>query len=589
MPEEVEPTATGSLEWRREHARLHAIEVEADSQHSTKEQTPAHGTSLSATSTDTNSPTEGTRAHRSLSCPALTTGHHDSSIFDTFLSQAGNAPLSPLTRVFSTTVDSAIQCHNSAVDFSPPGVTPQTKLYKDLFGTADTTDQYANKPEEYKPAMNTVTTIAQVVCKLEWSPVQVEQTETVDSPELSGGSPPCGKPKMLPTIKGRPSLTDQERGALSEQFLHNLEEQSNRTLSLTTTVTATKHYENDEAGGGPSVSTTPECPTNAQELEAIRASQDIMARALLCQSNKMELQLDLFQLLATYLLEIRTKVTSMENLLATTMMGAQCSSSPIIEKLCDLPIILNKLVEAVKLTPSTDKATSSTLPHQRGHLSQTVHIQGQNIAIASVNTSCYEIFQSATRPSIFGRPSGGLSIFIKHAVRLVITELTINSKMAQVITISGVNIDQQNVDLILINCYINAPMKSKAATILELLKHLEMVIFRHPGHKIIMLGDFNIHGRDANTEDPPLDRGRQLFQNFFTTFSLSSARQEQRDNQIGCLLPPSFKGGSTIDYIYLSEKLKQSVSLFEITERAESDHNPLQCTTNFKHKQPNSR
>ncbi|KAJ1183591.1 hypothetical protein NDU88_000408 [Pleurodeles waltl] len=189
----------------------------------------------------------------------------------------------------------------------------------------------------------------------------------------------------------------------------------------------------------------------------------------------------------------------------------------------------------------------------------------------------YEIFQSATRPSIFGRPSGGLSIFIKNAVRLVTTELNINSKMAQVVTTSGVNIDQQNVDFILINCYINAPMKSKAVTILELLKILEMVIFSHPGHEIIMMGDFNVHGLDVNTEDLPLDKSRQLFQNFLTTFSLSSARQEQRDNRNGSLLPLSFKGGSTIDYIYRSEKLKQSVSHFKITERVESDHNPLKC------------
>ncbi|KAJ1216850.1 hypothetical protein NDU88_004449 [Pleurodeles waltl] len=203
--------------------------------------------------------------------------------------------------------------------------TPQTMLYKDLFGTVDMTDQYGNKPEEHKPAINTVTTIAQVVRELEWSPVQVEQTETVDPPELSGGSPACAKPNILPIIKGSSSLTDQELGALSEQFLINLEEQINRTLSLTTTVkapTATKHYEKEEAGGGPSTSTTPECPTNAQELAAIGASQDSMARALLCQSNKMELQVDIFQLQATYLLEIRTKVTNMENLLATTMMGA---------------------------------------------------------------------------------------------------------------------------------------------------------------------------------------------------------------------------------------------------------------------------
>ncbi|KAJ1192097.1 hypothetical protein NDU88_001409 [Pleurodeles waltl] len=190
----------------------------------------------------------------------------------------------------------------------------------------------------------------------------------------------------------------------------------------------------------------------------------------------------------------------------------------------------------------------------------------------------YEIFKSATCPSIFGRPSGGLSTFIKYAVLLVTTELTIESKMAQVITISVVSIDQQNVNLIIINCYINAPSKSTAELILELLKSLEMVIYRHPGHKIIMMSDFNIQGLDAKTEDFPLDRGRQLFLNFFTTSSLTSAQQEQKDNRIGCPLPSSIKCGSTIDYVYLSEKLKQRVSYFEITERGESDHNPLKCT-----------
>ncbi|KAJ1199262.1 hypothetical protein NDU88_003100 [Pleurodeles waltl] len=97
-----------------------------------------------------------------------------------------------------------------------------------------------------------------------------------------------------------------------------------------------------------------------------------------------------------------------------------------------------------------------------------------------------------------------------------------------------------------------------------------------------MIGDFNIQGLDANTEDFPLVRGRQLLQNFFTTFSPSSARQEQRENRIRCLLPPSFKGGFTIDFIFLLEKLKQSVNHFNITKRVESDNNPLKCTIDLQ-------
>ncbi|KAJ1160056.1 hypothetical protein NDU88_000558 [Pleurodeles waltl] len=282
--------ATGSPEWGRKHLRSHAAE---DSRTSTEEQIPAQGTSSPDISTDTDSPTEGVRAHRSLSCPALlTTGHHDLADYDDYdasLSQARAAPLEPLTSVFSTIEDTAFQCFNSAVDCLPRVVSPQASLYKDLFVTADPANQHANKSEEHKPTTKNVTTIAQVTGEFEWSPaqaVQAEQMETVNLPELS----PCGKSTILPVAKGRSSITDQELGALCEQFLNNLEEQINRTLSLTTTVTATatatKHYEKDEDGDGPSVITIHECPTNAQELAAIRASQDIMARALICQSKQ---------------------------------------------------------------------------------------------------------------------------------------------------------------------------------------------------------------------------------------------------------------------------------------------------------------
>ncbi|KAJ1091944.1 hypothetical protein NDU88_005058 [Pleurodeles waltl] len=187
-------TATGSPEWGREHARPHTTEEDVYRQTSIEEQTPAHGTNSPDTSTDTDNPTGGTRAHRPLSCPAPTTGHHDSAVFNASLSQAGTALLPALIRVLFTTADSPIQYYNSAVDFSPPGVTPQTYLHKDLFVTADTANQYANKPEEFKPSMNNVTTIAQVVGELEWSPVQAEQTETAKPLELS--SAPCANQRF---------------------------------------------------------------------------------------------------------------------------------------------------------------------------------------------------------------------------------------------------------------------------------------------------------------------------------------------------------------------------------------------------------
>ncbi|KAJ1204341.1 hypothetical protein NDU88_008119 [Pleurodeles waltl] len=244
--------------------------------------------------------------------------NHD---YDTSLSQGHAALLPLLTSVLSTIEDCTLQRYNSTVDCPHPAASSQTTLSNALFVTAETASQHTNKPKEHNPAMNNVTTIAQAIRELEWSPLQAEQTEIANPSELS----PSGKPTILPIIKRRSSLTDQELGALSEQFLSNLEEQIDRTLSLTTTVTAAKtakHCEKDEVRDGPSVSTIQECPTNAQELAAIRPSQDIMAGALICQSNKMELQLDLFQSLATYLLDVRTKVTNFEKLLVTTRMGA---------------------------------------------------------------------------------------------------------------------------------------------------------------------------------------------------------------------------------------------------------------------------
>ncbi|KAJ1157510.1 hypothetical protein NDU88_010221 [Pleurodeles waltl] len=110
-----------------------------------------------------------------------------------------------------------------------------------------------------------------------------------------------------------------------------------------------------------------------------------------------------------------------------------------------------------------------------------------------------EIFLPASRPSIFGRPSGSLS----PSSSLAAIELPINIEMAQVISISGVNIDWDKIDLILVNCYINAPKKCKSASILELLEILESVIFNHPGNEIVMLGDFNVSGLSAQPVDTP--------------------------------------------------------------------------------------
>ncbi|KAJ1192209.1 hypothetical protein NDU88_001521 [Pleurodeles waltl] len=157
--------ATGSPEWGRKHIRSHAAEEESDSRTSTAEQIPTQGTSSPDISTDTDSPTEGIRAHRSLSCPALLTDHYDTAEYDYSLSQSCAAPLAPLSSVFSTIADTAFQRFNSAVDCLPPVVSPQASLYKGLFVTADTANKHVNKFEEHKPAMNSVTTIAQVIVK----------------------------------------------------------------------------------------------------------------------------------------------------------------------------------------------------------------------------------------------------------------------------------------------------------------------------------------------------------------------------------------------------------------------------------------
>ncbi|KAJ1171552.1 hypothetical protein NDU88_003413 [Pleurodeles waltl] len=64
-------TATGIPEWGREYVRLHATEEKVDSQTSTEEQILMAGTHQIHPQKQT------FLAHRSLSCPALTTDHHD--------------------------------------------------------------------------------------------------------------------------------------------------------------------------------------------------------------------------------------------------------------------------------------------------------------------------------------------------------------------------------------------------------------------------------------------------------------------------------------------------------------------------------
>ncbi|KAJ1164989.1 hypothetical protein NDU88_005419 [Pleurodeles waltl] len=379
--------ATEGPEWGKEHVRMHATEEEADVQSIKVGQTPAYGTISVEISTG------GIIALRSLSCPATITADQESSAFTFSHPQVGSAPSPPLNSDLPAIADYASQHLNTLVACSPPGIGSSRLLNKAISTSADTVAQHSNTLVVCSPGVghqkHKLTTIAQVAHELEWSPVQGKLVEVSNHLELS--STLGDKLKTLPINQGRSSLTDQELGALSEQFLNNLEEQIDRTLCLTTTVTATapkKHSGEDEDGGGASPRTTPGCFTNAQELGASRASQDIMARrALLCQSNKMELQLDLFQSLATHLLEIRTKVTHMENFLATTRKKAQCSCSPILDKLCSLLNILSELVESVKEKARNDKTTVITFPPQRCQSAQPALVQGQNIPIPRANPS----------------------------------------------------------------------------------------------------------------------------------------------------------------------------------------------------------
>ncbi|KAJ1163898.1 hypothetical protein NDU88_004350 [Pleurodeles waltl] len=80
--------------------------------------------------------------------------------------------------------------------------------------------------------MDKMTTIAKVVCELEWSPVQEKSVAASNSLETAHILEE--ETKALTANQDRVSLTDQELGALSEQFLNNIEEQIDRTLSRTT-------------------------------------------------------------------------------------------------------------------------------------------------------------------------------------------------------------------------------------------------------------------------------------------------------------------------------------------------------------------
>ncbi|KAJ1110496.1 hypothetical protein NDU88_007847 [Pleurodeles waltl] len=63
------------------------------------------------------------------------------------------------------------------------------------------------------------------------------------------------------------------------------------------------------------------------------------------------------------------------------------------------------------------------------------------------------------------------------------------------------------------------------------------------------MGDLNVSRLEAQSEESPLDRGRQLLQTFIATFR---PRLGHSNNLKDCPFPSSFNRGSTIDYVYLS-------------------------------------
>ncbi|KAJ1091725.1 hypothetical protein NDU88_004842 [Pleurodeles waltl] len=86
---------------------------------------------------------------------------------------------------------------------------------------------------------------------------------------------------------------------------------------------------------------------------SIHASQDAITRALLWQSSKMELQIDLLQSLALRLAELSTKMDLSEGKIQGRSEGRLCSCVPIIDNVASLLEVLTELVTSVRCMTDT--------------------------------------------------------------------------------------------------------------------------------------------------------------------------------------------------------------------------------------------
>ncbi|KAJ1090486.1 hypothetical protein NDU88_003618 [Pleurodeles waltl] len=99
----------------------------------------------------------------------------------------------------------------------------------------------------------------------------------------------------------------------------------------------------------------------------------------------------------------------------------------------------------------------------------------------------YEIFKLALHLSLFGSPSGGISIFNEHSSKQEATAPELGFTGAQAVSITGLKANQKAIVLILVNCYLTVPKKAKILMLEDQLDSLEVLFLDHPRHEIVIV------------------------------------------------------------------------------------------------------
>lgn len=217
----------------------------------------------------------------------------------------------------------------------------------------------------------------------------------------------------------------------------------------------------------------------------------------------------------------------------------------------------------------------------------------------SISLPGYDTFYQLREQNDYGRPHGGLYMFIKHSLPGRFTQL--KSASENILWILYENATFGN---LLISSVYHAPENSthgKEKLLDTLTDELHAFLITHKTKYTLVLGDFN--ARTACELDYPLianstgvnigeeeliepprrsnqdaslnTRGRDLLTFCKNTGLFILNGRFGKDNGIGRVTCYKYNGTSTVDYVLANEGLLRIIQEFEVVPRVEADHLPI--------------